>query len=181
MNELEALIIDFSKLALVAAFLALVSVVLRSIFHGHAGGPPPRPPALANAQPAFLPAPVAGAPSVGAAAPDAGASKAPVSPLGLEGESEAKAKSKAKSKAEAKAEAADEEAALTMADGESLSEFRARLKKSAPPKKSSISAEMLDTANSYDDKVALVRMLVSEDSGRVAVVLKNMIQRDLGK
>ena len=180
---MEALIIDFSKLALVGAFLALVSVVLRSIFRGHAGGPPPRLPALANAQPAFLPAPAAGAPSVEMAAPDAGASKALVSPVGLEGESEAKAKAKSKTKAEAKAEAeaADEEAALTMAEGESLSEFRARLKKSAPPKKSSISAEMLDTANSYDDKVALVRMLVSEDSGRVAVVLKNMIQRDLGK
>jgi len=37
---------------------------------------------------------------------------------------------------------------------------------------------MLDTANTYDDKVALVRMLVSEDSGRVATVLKNMIKRD---
>lgn len=68
-----------------------------------------------------------------------------------------------------------------MAEGESLEEFKNRLKKSVPSKKSSISAEMLDTANNYDDKVALVRMLVSEDSGRVAAVLKNMIQRDLGK
>jgi flagellar M-ring protein FliF len=36
--------------------------------------------------------------------------------------------------------------------------------------------EMLDTANSYDDKVALVRMIVAEDSARVANVLKNMIK-----
>ena len=40
-------------------------------------------------------------------------------------------------------------------------------------------ADMLDTANSYDDKVALLRMLVQEDSGRVANVLKNMIKRDM--
>jgi flagellar M-ring protein FliF len=38
---------------------------------------------------------------------------------------------------------------------------------------------MLDTANTYDDKVALIRMLVQEDSGRVASVLKGMIKRDL--
>ena len=31
---------------------------------------------------------------------------------------------------------------------------------------------MLDTANTYDDKVALVRLLVVEDAGRVANVLK---------
>ena len=67
---------------------------------------------------------------------------------------------------------------MSMVDGESVDDFKTRLKKSAAPKKSSISAEMLDTANSYDDKVALVRMLVAEDSGRVANVLKNMIKRD---
>jgi flagellar M-ring protein FliF len=44
------------------------------------------------------------------------------------------------------------------------------------PKKSNISAEMLDTANTYDDKVALIRMVVAEDQGRVASVLKNMIK-----
>ena len=69
--------------------------------------------------------------------------------------------------------------AMTMADGESLEDFKDRLKKSAAPKKSSISADMLDTANTYDDKVALIRMLVQEDSGRVANVLKNMIKRDM--
>ncbi len=69
---------------------------------------------------------------------------------------------------------------MSMVEGESVEDFKTRLKKSAAPKKSSISAEMLDTANSYDDKVALVRMLVAEDSGRVANVLKNMIKRDAG-
>ncbi|MEL0006769.1 MAG: flagellar basal-body MS-ring/collar protein FliF [Luminiphilus sp.] len=56
-------------------------------------------------------------------------------------------------------------------EGESLDEIKAKLK----PKKSAISADMLDTANSYDDKVAVVRLLVAEDAGRVANVLKKMI------
>ena len=57
-------------------------------------------------------------------------------------------------------------------EGESLDEIKAKLK----PKKSAISADMLDTANSYDDKVAVVRLLVAEDAGRVANVLKNIIK-----
>ena len=57
-------------------------------------------------------------------------------------------------------------------EGESLDEIKAKLK----PKKSAISADMLDTANSYDDKVAVVRLLVAEDAGRVANVLKKMIK-----
>ena len=60
---------------------------------------------------------------------------------------------------------------LEMGEGETLEDIKAKLK----PKKSSISPEMLDTANTYDDKVALVRLLVSEDSGRVANVLKKMV------
>ena len=61
---------------------------------------------------------------------------------------------------------------IEMGDGESLEDIKAKLK----PKKSTISADMLDTANTYDDKVALVRLLVAEDSGRVANVLKKMIR-----
>ena len=61
---------------------------------------------------------------------------------------------------------------IQMGDGESLEEIKAKLK----PKKSSISMDMLDTANTYDDKVALVRMLVAEDTARVANVLKSMIK-----
>jgi flagellar M-ring protein FliF len=87
----------------------------------------------------------------------------------------------------AKAQAEEEKAKAAMADGElsaedmrmiqigegeSLEEIKAKLK----PKKSSISIDMLDTANTYDDKVALIRMLVAEDSGRVANVLKGMIK-----
>ena len=43
------------------------------------------------------------------------------------------------------------------------------------PKKSNIPLEMLDTANTYDDKVSLVRLLVADDAKRVANVLKAMI------
>jgi flagellar M-ring protein FliF len=55
--------------------------------------------------------------------------------------------------------------------------MKARLK---PKKKSNISADMLDTANTYDDKVALVRMLVSDDSRRVANVMRAWVKKDLG-
>ena len=55
------------------------------------------------------------------------------------------------------------------------------LKKASGAKKGGISADMLDTANTYDDKVALIRMLVQEDSGRVATVLKNMIKQGMDK
>ena len=65
----------------------------------------------------------------------------------------------------------DEAASIDFESGETLEQIKAKLK----PKKSSISADMLDTANTYDDKVTLVRMLVSEDSGRVANVLKKMV------
>ena len=61
---------------------------------------------------------------------------------------------------------------IQLGEGESLEEIKAKLK----PKRSSISIDMLDTANTYDDKVALIRMLVAEDSGRVANVLKGMIK-----
>ena len=65
---------------------------------------------------------------------------------------------------------------IEVREGETLDEIKARLK----PKKSSISADLLDTANTYDDKIALIRMLVGDDSARVTAVLKSLIQRDLG-
>ena len=58
----------------------------------------------------------------------------------------------------------------------SLEDIKAKLK----PKKASISAEMLDTANTYDDKVAVIRMIVSDEAGRVSNVFKSMMSRDIG-
>jgi ribulose 1,5-bisphosphate synthetase/thiazole synthase len=37
---------------------------------------------------------------------------------------------------------------------------------------------MLDMANSYDDKAALMRMLVKEDSKRVAGVILNWVKSE---
>ena len=65
---------------------------------------------------------------------------------------------------------------IEVAEGESLEDIKAKLK----PKKASISAEMLDTANTYDDKVAVIRMIVSDEAGRVSNVFKSMMSRDLG-
>ena len=78
--------------------------------------------------------------------------------------------------AEGEATEGVEEESLELKEGETLEELKARLK---PKKKAGISAEMLDTANSYDDKVTVVRMLVSQDARRVALVLKNLITKDL--
>ena len=68
----------------------------------------------------------------------------------------------------------DEEDAdkIEVAEGESLEEIKAKLK----PKKSAISADMLDTANTYDDKVAVIRMIVGDEAGRVSNVFKNMMK-----
>jgi hypothetical protein len=60
--------------------------------------------------------------------------------------------------------------------GETLEEIKARLK----PRKTNVSADMFDTANTYDDKVAIVRMLVEEDASRVASLLKKMLTAPRG-
>jgi len=73
---------------------------------------------------------------------------------------------------EAAAAATAEAANAEPSAADTLEEMKAKMKSN----KSAISAEMLDTANTYDDKVALIRMIVSDDSARVASVLKNMIK-----
>lgn len=73
------------------------------------------------------------------------------------------------------------EGSLEMVEGETIEQFRERLKKMTPAKKQSIDPEMLDLANSYDDKVAVTRMIATEDVSRVALVIKHMIQSDLNK
>ena len=74
--------------------------------------------------------------------------------------------------------AGDEEVDLDqieVGEGESLEDIKAKLK----PKKQAISAEMLDTANTYDDKVAVIRMIVADEAGRVSNVFKAMMQSDI--
>jgi flagellar M-ring protein FliF len=58
---------------------------------------------------------------------------------------------------------------------EGIELIKAKLQNSA---KSAVSPEMLDMANSYDDKAALMRMLVKEDSKRVAGVILNWVKAE---
>ena len=68
----------------------------------------------------------------------------------------------------------EEEDKIEVAEGESLEDIKAKLK----PKKSAISADMLDTANTYDDKVAIIRMIVGDEAGRVSSVFRNMMKQN---
>ena len=68
----------------------------------------------------------------------------------------------------------EQEDKIEVAEGESLEDIKAKLK----PKKSAISADMLDTANTYDDKVAIIRMIVGDEAGRVSSVFRNMMKQN---
>ena len=68
----------------------------------------------------------------------------------------------------------DAEDEVEVQEGESLEDIKAKLK----PKKSSISPEMLDTANTYDDKVAVVRMLVGDEAGKISNVFRQLLSKD---
>lgn len=61
--------------------------------------------------------------------------------------------------------------------GEQLKQMRDRMKqeqkKAAKP---TIPTELLDNANSYEDKLALVRMIVSQEHDRVAATIRRMVQ-----
>ena len=74
----------------------------------------------------------------------------------------------------AEEEEEEEESKIEVAEGESLEDIKAKLK----PKKSAISADMLDTANTYDDKVAIIRMIVGDEAGRVSSVFRNMMKQN---
>ncbi len=87
-------------------------------------------------------------------------------------EAQHKAQAAAADQQEEAGEEEPEDGFIDLDEGESLEEIKAKLK----PKKASISMDMLDTANSYDDKVVLMRLLVQEDEGRVAAVLRNMMK-----
>lgn len=82
----------------------------------------------------------------------------------------------AESMAELATKRAKETEAVEVDEGESLDSIKAKLK---PRKRAGISADLLDTANTYDDKVALVRMIVNDEAGRVANVFKSMMRDDL--
>ena len=64
---------------------------------------------------------------------------------------------------------------VELAEGETLEGLKARMG-SLKPKKQAIPTDLLNNANSYDDKVALIRMIVADNSGRVAGVMRGMIE-----
>jgi hypothetical protein len=82
------------------------------------------------------------------------------------------------------AEASEEEPEEALADGEieiregeSLAEIKERIRKEQQKaKKPTIPPELLNSANSYEDKVGVVRMVVQSDQSRVAAVIRGMIQ-----
>ena len=123
----------------------------------------------------------------------------PVVEVDLEAE-EAKAKEEAETQAQAIADAAAVEVAegaamdgevvaegeaeeepasneIVMQEGESLADVKERMKREqAKAKKPTIPPELLNNANSYEDKVGVVRMVVQNDQSRVAGVIRSMIQ-----
>ena len=81
---------------------------------------------------------------------------------------------------EAPAEEEDEplaEGEIEIREGETLAEIKERIRKEQQKaKKPAIPPELLNTANSYEDKVGVVRMVVQADQTRVASVIRSMIQ-----
>ena len=66
---------------------------------------------------------------------------------------------------------------IEIREGESLADIKERMRKEQQKaKKPTIPPELLNNANSYEDKVGLVRMVVQTDQSRVASVIRNMIQ-----
>ena len=69
------------------------------------------------------------------------------------------------------------EGEIEIREGESLAEIKERIRKEQQKaKKPTIPPELLNTANSYEDKVGVVRMVVQADQSRVASVIRGMIQ-----
>ena len=71
---------------------------------------------------------------------------------------------------------------IEIREGESLAEIKERLKREQKQaKKPAIPPELLNNANSYEDKVGVVRMVVQADHSRVASLVRSMIQNELSK
>jgi len=75
------------------------------------------------------------------------------------------------------AEDAEASGEIVMQEGETLADVKARMKREqAKAKKPTIPPELLSNANSYEDKVGVVRMVVQNDQSRVANVIRSMIE-----
>jgi hypothetical protein len=69
------------------------------------------------------------------------------------------------------------EGEIEIREGETLAEIKERIRKEQQKaKKPTIPPELLNSANSYEDKVGVVRMVVQSDQSRVAAAIRGMIQ-----
>ena len=59
---------------------------------------------------------------------------------------------------------------------EQLQQMRDRIKKEQKKAKPTIPTELLNNANSYEDKLMVVRMIVDQERDRVTATLKRMIE-----
>jgi hypothetical protein len=83
--------------------------------------------------------------------------------------------------AEAPADESEEDAMaegeIEIREGETLAEIKDRIRKEQQKaKKPTIPPELLNSANSYEDKVGVVRMVVQADQSRVAAAIRGMIE-----
>jgi outer membrane biosynthesis protein TonB len=141
----------------------------------------PKPKPVIEPEPEVVPEPVAVVEPEPVAEVPAEVVEEPAAPEALvqEAEPEVPAEEVA---AEAPAEQAEEEEALAegeieIREGESLAEIKERIRKEQQKaKKPTIPPDLLYSANSYEDKVGVVRMVVQSDQSRVASVIRGMIQ-----
>jgi hypothetical protein len=141
----------------------------------------PKPKPVVEPEPEVLPEPVAVVEPEPVAEVQPEVVEAPVEPEVVVEES-APAAAVEEVAAEATDEPAVEEDALAegeieIREGESLAEIKDRIRKEQQKaKKPTIPPELLNSANSYEDKVGVVRMVVQADQSRVASVIRGMIQ-----
>ena len=99
-----------------------------------------------------------------------------------EGEVEASPETNEAGDAPASEEEPMAEGEIEIREGESLAEIKERMKREQKQaKKPTIPPELLNNANSYEDKVGVVRMVVQADHSRVASLVRSMIRDELQK
>ena len=136
----------------------------------------PEVPAVAVA-PDPVPEPVAAEPEPVVEAP-APVEEAPVSEEtpAADDSAAASADNAAAGEAPPEEEKALAEGEIEIREGETLAEIKERLKREQKAKKPTIPPELLNSANSYEDKVGVVRMVVQADQSRVAQAIRSMIK-----
>jgi hypothetical protein len=146
--------------------------------------PKPKPVFESEPEPEVVPEPVADVPAEPevVAQPEVVAEDSVDTPTDLAPEEEAPADaSLEQGEATAPAPETEEDALvegeIEIREGETLAEIKDRIRKEQQKaKKPTIPPELLNSANSYEDKVGVVRMVVQADQARVASAIRGMIQ-----